>query len=352
MSPRRLRVVKVSPHCSYNPNAARTAWQAESGFSTKSLRTFRQFLEYVIAFLKYYYFRIDIHLKLLGLLSQPVEYYLNFERQFKKQPSWLTAILDLVRFSLFDYCLLSFLEEPDYLRKVGMALQALATLTTLVLWRQIEWNRSRVLELFAILNSKSQCILLDLTTDMWDQIRRRYVLATALAFGFSVNNALVVGVDKDSWRRAYAELVVCYTIYYPMAVFHVTCYMFKLRLVSIERRLRHVNSLQRIYDFSIRMLVTEFGETVRTIRQYNKFWSRQIGLLYFLFACLSVMQLYGVLTSHKLSTFVRLCATLLNICVLAYSGDIVSRHACTPYRILCSISRRYFHCRLFNKVIL
>lgn len=119
------------------------------------------------------------------------------------------------------------------------------------------------------------------------------------------------------------------------ALFHLTCYMFGLRLKSFQMSLNYLVRKGRSYSRrhlakEIESKLAEFADLCRRIEKYNRFWKGFLGIAYYVhvFVCATlvfVVFFAPVSVLGKVIWFMVMVAHAICIAFLAYSGDIVSR---------------------------
>jgi hypothetical protein len=130
-----------------------------------------------------------------------------------------------------------------------------------------------------------------------------YSAALCLTFGlkYSLTNFLVFGI---LWTTIWG--VWCYhstkASFYLAGYYFIVCYYLKLRLSSIEKRLKdfikyskHCSLRSKIS--MIRRLLRDHNNLCKQIDEYNQYWKKYLTISYLIFVFLVCFLSYGVFIS-------------------------------------------------------
>jgi hypothetical protein len=178
-----------------------------------------------------------------------------------------------------------------------------------------------------------------------------YSAALCLTFGlkYSLTNFLVFGI---SWTMIWG--VWCYhsckaAFYFP-GYFFIVCYYLKLRLSSIDKRLKNFIKYSKRFSMIsnisiIRRLLRDHNNLCKQIDEYNQYWKKYLTLTYVIFVFLVCFLSYAVFIS-PIKWFVRieysltLSAFTLIILIITYSASTVSHFNEIIFRDLYSVCVR------------
>ncbi len=159
------------------------------------------------------------------------------------------------------------------------------------------------------------------------------VLCLTFGLNYSLANFLVFGI---SWTIIWG--VWCYHSckagFYFAGYFFIVCYHLKLRLSSIEKRLKDFikyskHSSMRSKISTIRRLLRDHNNLCKQIDEYNQYWKKYLTLSYLIFIFLACFESYNVFFSD-IKWFVRieyslvLSASILITLIITYSASSVS----------------------------
>ncbi len=174
------------------------------------------------------------------------------------------------------------------------------------------------------------------------------MIALLLAFGLSYSSAnfLVFGI---SWTMIWG--VWCYhsckaAFYFP-GYFFIVCYYLKLRLSSIDKRLKNFIKYSKRFSMIsnisiIRRLLRDHNNLCKQIDEYNEYWKKYLTLTYLIFVFLVCFITYAVFIS-PIKWFVRieysvvLSAHILLVLIITYSASTVSHFNEIIFRDLYSV---------------
>ncbi len=162
----------------------------------------------------------------------------------------------------------------------------------------------------------------------------------------SLANFLVFGI---SWTIIWG--VWCYhsckaAFYFP-GYFFIVCYYLKLRLSSIDKRLKNFmkyskHSSMKLKISMIRHLLRDHNNLCKQIDEYNQFWKKYLTITYVIFVFLICFITYVVFIS-PIKWFIRIdCMALLSghlllVFILTYSASTVSHFNEILFRDLYSV---------------
>ncbi len=162
----------------------------------------------------------------------------------------------------------------------------------------------------------------------------------------SLANFLVFGI---SWTLIWG--VWCYhsckaAFYFP-GYFFIICYYLKLRLSSIDKRLKNFikhskHSPMKLKISMIRHLLRDHNNLCKQIDEYNQFWKKYLTITYVLFVFLICFITYVVFIS-PIKWFVRIeCMAILSghlllVFIITYSASTVSHFNEIIFRDLYSV---------------
>lgn len=120
---------------------------------------------------------------------------------------------------------------------------------------------------------------------------------------------------------------------YQFLLLHITCYMFGLRLdrfLEKVKQLKKNNQNGKEINLKLKSLLQEYLEIVKDIQKANEFWSKFLGIAYFIYITNFTILLFDsvfanipIITKWMWGGFVVCLGQILAF--MSYSGDIVSR---------------------------
>lgn len=124
--------------------------------------------------------------------------------------------------------------------------------------------------------------------------------------------------------------LTAYNFNLQFVIMHVTCYMFGMQLDRNRRNTLHLLTEKRINFQKLRKALNEYVEIVKAVTKSNRFWSRFLGMAYFVFVTNFTFMLFDAFFA-PIPFLVKLLwggiavAHAEIVSFIAYSGDIVSR---------------------------
>jgi len=140
---------------------------------------------------------------------------------------------------------------------------------------------------------------------------------------------------------------VCIGSYYFPGYYLITCYYLKLRLTSIEKRIKSLlkfsNHLSMRGKVSIiKRLLEEHNNICQQIDNYNQFWKKYLTITFSIYVTLVCFITYTVFYStikwfFRLEYCIVLSAHILLLTILTYSASSVSHFNHILFRELYSL---------------
>ncbi len=175
------------------------------------------------------------------------------------------------------------------------------------------------------------------------------VLCLTFGLNYSLTNFLVFGI---SWTTIWGVWCyhTCRASFYFAGYFFIVCYYLKLRLSSIEKRLKdfikyskHCSLRSKIS--MIRRLLRDHNNLCKQIDEYNQYWKKYLTISYLIFVFLVCFLSFGAFIS-PIKWFVRieysllLSALTLITLIITYSASTVSHFNEIIFRDLYSVCVR------------
>jgi hypothetical protein len=156
------------------------------------------------------------------------------------------------------------------------------------------------------------------------------VIGLAVGLNYSLVNFLVFGL---SWIIIWS--IWCYNSnkagFYFARYFFIICYHLKLRLSSIEKRLKNFMKYSKYSSMTLKIsmisrLLRDHNNLCEQIDEYNQYWKKYLTLTYIIALSVVLFILFVVLIS-PIKSFVRieyslvLSAHILLILIITYSAS-------------------------------
>jgi hypothetical protein len=174
------------------------------------------------------------------------------------------------------------------------------------------------------------------------------MIAFLLVFGlsYSLANFLVFGISWTIIWSVWSYHSNEAAFYFP-GYFFIVCYYLKLRLSSIDKRLKNFIKYSKRFSMIsnisiIRRLLRDHNKLCKQIDEYNEYWKKYLTLTYVIFVFLICFITYVVFIS-SIKWFVRieytavLLAHLLLVLIITYSASTVSHFNEIIFRDLYSV---------------
>jgi ABC-type transport system involved in cytochrome bd biosynthesis fused ATPase/permease subunit len=154
-----------------------------------------------------------------------------------------------------------------------------------------------------------------------------------VTLNYSLGNILVFGI---SWTIIWGiwSYHSCKADFYFPGYFFIICYHFKIRLTSIEKRLKNFayyskQSSMRAKISTIRCLLRDHNNLCQQIDEQNQYWKKYLTLTYLIFVSSACFVLYAVFISPvkwfvRIEYLIVLSAILLLLIIITYSASSVS----------------------------
>jgi hypothetical protein len=174
------------------------------------------------------------------------------------------------------------------------------------------------------------------------------MIALLLTYGLSYNLAkfLVFGIPWIIIWSVWSYHSNKAAFYFP-GYFFIVCYYLKLRLSSIDKRLKDFikyskHSLMRSKISMIRRLLKDHNNLCKQIDEYNQYWKKYLTVTYVIFVFLVCFITYVVFISAikwyvRIEFTVVLSAHILLVLIITYSASTVSHFNEIIFRDLCSV---------------
>jgi hypothetical protein len=158
-------------------------------------------------------------------------------------------------------------------------------------------------------------------------------IALATGLNYSLINFMAYGI---SWTIIWgiASYNSCRAAFYFPGYLFIICYYLKLRLNSIEKRLKNFINYSNGFPMRskismIRRLLRDHNELCKQIDEYNQYWKKYLTITYLIFISVSCFLAFVVFIS-PLKWFLRMeysstfSAHILLLLVITYSASTVS----------------------------
>lgn len=155
--------------------------------------------------------------------------------------------------------------------------------------------------------------------------------------------------------------LTAYNFNLQFVVMHVTCFMFGIQLDRNRQSTTQLLAEKKFSFQKLKKVLIEYVEIVKGINKSSRFWSRFLGMAYFVFVTNFTFMIFDVFFA-PIPLLVKLLWSGLAVAhaeivsFIAYSGDIVSRrvrHNSIIFKKKCFFNRlTVLGCKTFRETVL
>jgi hypothetical protein len=166
---------------------------------------------------------------------------------------------------------------------------------------------------------------------------------------YSLGNILVFGIPWTIIWGIWSYHTSKVDFYFP-GYFFIICYHLKIRLTSIEKRLKNFVYYSKRFSMrakisTIRRLLRDHNNLCQQIDEYNEYWKKYLTLTYLIFVSSACFALYAVFLSPvkwfvRIQYLIVLSAIVLLLMIITYSASSVSHFNEIIFRDLYSVCVR------------